>query len=293
MGYRFLFGIGAAAVASLALSCASRGGPASIVPPVPEGQATLSAAFQGLTAERPDSLRVLFAAEIHNPRSRPLLVDSLEGAVYLDGMELEGLRPESAAGTLLPASVPPGSSLSLPLVLDLGPEALSRAAESEADEYLLRLDLRAAASGGEIGPSASVEARIPRIREPVLTITEIAVKRAELINTRLVVSLRIDNPNPFPVQLSSLSYELFGDGRFWADGALSDVLSVQAGASAEKRLLLVMNFINMRRELLDQIIALKSVRYRFSGSASVGTGINYLPTFVMSFDKAGNSRVVE
>lgn len=293
MGYRFLFGIGAAAVASLALSCASRGGPASIVPPVPEGEATLSAAFQGLTAERPDSLRVLFAAEIHNPRSRPLLVDSLEGAVYLDGMELEGLRPESAAGTLLPASVPPGSSLSLPLVLDLGPEALSRAAESEADEYLLRLDLRAAASGGETGPSASVEARIPRIREPVLTITEIAVKRAELINTRLVVSLRIDNPNPFPVQLSSLSYELFGDGRFWADGALSDVLSVQAGASAEKRLLLVMNFINMRRELLDQIIALKSVRYRFSGSASVGTGIDYLPTFVMSFDKAGNSRVVE
>lgn len=290
MGYRFFFCIGAAV---LALSCASRGGPASIVQPAPEGQATLSAAFKGLTADRPDSLRVLFAVEIHNPRSRPLLVDRLEGAVSLNGMKLEGISPESALGTLLPASVPPASSLSLPLVIALGPEALSMASESEANEYRLRLDLRAAASGGEVGPSASIEALIPRIREPVLTITEIAVKRAELINTRLIVSVRVDNPNPFPVQLSSLAYELYGDGRFWADGVLSDILLVQGGASAEKRLFLVMNFINMRRELLDQIMALKAVRYRLSGSASVDTGIDYLPTFVMKFDRAGNSRVVE
>jgi hypothetical protein len=54
-----------------------------------------------------------------------------------------------------------------------------------------------------------------------------------------------------------------------------------------------MNFINMRRELLDQVIALREVRYRFAGEATVSTGVDYLPQFRMGFELSGNSEVVE
>jgi LEA14-like dessication related protein len=143
------------------------------------------------------------------------------------------------------------------------------------------------------GPSLSAFAAFPRVRAPEFTITSIAVMRAELINTRFRVDLRIDNPNVFPVRLSSLEYELYGAGRFWADGKMKTNLEVPPGESAETRLNLVMNFINMRRELLDEVVALGQVPYRFTGEALVDTGIPALPGFRARFDRSGYSAVLE
>jgi LEA14-like dessication related protein len=140
---------------------------------------------------------------------------------------------------------------------------------------------------------AEADVVFPHIKEPVFTITAIAVKKAELINTRFKVSLRVDNPNGFPVELSAFNYELYGSGRFWAGGKEAEVLSVPPGESAEKSLFIVMNFINMRRDLLDQVIAMKEVNYRFTGEALVSTGIAYLPQFRTSFDRSGFSEVIE
>jgi LEA14-like dessication related protein len=117
--------------------------------------------------------------------------------------------------------------------------------------------------------------------------------RAELINTRLKVRVRIDNPNGFAVDLSSFAYELYGSGRFWADGTVKDVMHIDPKASTERDLFLIMNFINMKRDLLDQVIALQTVDYRFAGESAVSTGIDYLPRFRMDFDRIGNSPVIE
>jgi LEA14-like dessication related protein len=148
-------------------------------------------------------------------------------------------------------------------------------------------------SGESLRVLASAEALFPPIREPEFIITAIAVKKAELINTRFKVNLRVENPNYFPVELSALNYELYGGGRFWADGQEQDILYIPPGGAAETELFLVMNFINMRRDLLDQVIALKQVRYRFTGEATVSTGIHYLPRFRTHFDRSGNSVVIE
>jgi LEA14-like dessication related protein len=139
-----------------------------------------------------------------------------------------------------------------------------------------------------------------RIQEPVLTITSIAVMKAELINTRFKVSLRIDNPNSVPLELSAFTYELYGGGRFWADGRENGaskedgaVMRIPPEGFAEKDLFLMMNFMNMKREVLDQIIALKAVDYRFCGDVLVSTGIESLPQFTMRFDRSGKSPVMQ
>jgi LEA14-like dessication related protein len=141
-------------------------------------------------------------------------------------------------------------------------------------------------------PPAPVAEPEPQLQEPVFTITSIAVMQAELINTRFKVSLRIDNPNRVPLELSAFTYELYGGGRFWADGEETAVMQIPPEGSAEKDLFLQMNFMNMKREVLDQIIALKTVRYRFSGDVLVSTGIESLPRFTMRFDRSGESPVI-
>jgi LEA14-like dessication related protein len=212
----------------------------------------------------------------------------------LNGEDPSAKLPKGKAVTLETAPGEEGA-LILRLNLDLPEEG------GDFDEYRSELRLRLApaeapgpaSGGGTAGPSLAAAASFPRIRLPGFTITSIAVMRAELINTRFRVDLRIDNPNIFPVKLSSLGYELYGTGRFWADGKMTANLEVPPKGSADTRLNLVMNFINMKRELLDEVIALGQVPYRFTGEALVDTGIPMLPSFRMDFDHSGYSAVIE
>jgi LEA14-like dessication related protein len=178
-----------------------------------------------------------------------------------------------------------GDELLLHLSLDL-PED-----EGDFDEYRVMLALNLAGPDGDLPLQA--EAVFPRIREPRFTIISISILKDELVNTRFRVDLRIDNPNIFPVVLSSFGYELYGQERFWARGEERDVLEVPAGGFAETRLLLVMNFINMGRDLLDEVIALGNVAYRFTGKVLVDTPVPLLPSFRMGFDQRGTSTVLK
>jgi hypothetical protein len=95
------------------------------------------------------------------------------------------------------------------------------------------------------------------------------------------------------VTLSSFNYELYGNGLLWADGTERNVLQIPERSSAGTSLFLVMNFTNMRRDLLDRVIRLQNVNYRFTGNARVTTGVDYLPFFNAGFDLSGYSAVLD
>jgi len=143
-----------------------------------------------------------------------------------------------------------------------------------------------------IPPPAAPEP-VPEVKEPAFTITEIKILQADLINTRLKLTIKIDNPNSFPITLSSFNYELYGDGKFWTDGAVKDLAVVPAQGSTETSFEIEMNFIGMKRRLLDDIIAMREVRYRITGSMQLDTDISGLPGFRINFDYSGNSAVIQ
>jgi LEA14-like dessication related protein len=93
------------------------------------------------------------------------------------------------------------------------------------------------------------------------------------------------------VELSSLKYELHGNGMFWADGIENDVVVVPANSSVETKFRFSMNFINMNRRLLDDVIAMRQVRYNFKGNAQVRASIPRAPVFTMNYDIFGLSEV--
>jgi LEA14-like dessication related protein len=245
-------------------------------------------------AGEPGRLSLYFLLSVENFRSSAARINIRNWrAVLNDGIQEKGAFLNfDPRDTVLAAH----ASHTFPVQLDLVLEDISLADALNPEEYRagLSLDLGFTFDSGEsLQVLASAETIFPSIREPEFIITAIAVKKAELINTRFKVNLRIENPNYFPVELSALNYELYGGGRFWADGQEQDILYIPPGGAAETELFLVMNFINMRRELLDQVIALRQVHYRFTGEATVSTGIDYLPRFRMRFDRSGNSVVIE
>ncbi|MDR1617500.1 MAG: LEA type 2 family protein [Treponema sp.] len=284
-------------VTGLVFSCKSDPAPAA----APEKEPRSSLKPDRIEAADPDRVTLYFALRVENPRSVPLHVEVASWRVLFDGAALDaetaalgtpGRDGEGGGPDILRLEVPEGAA-ELPLALDIDLKKWGGEGEGTDEcRAALTLDL-SRRYGGEELPTETVgaEALFPRIRRPEFTITEIAILQAELVNTRFRVTVRIDNPNVFPVNLSSFGYELYGAGRFWADGKEKDVLRIPARDSAEVKLFLMMNFINMRRELLDEIIAMRQVRYRFSGEALVETDISWLPEFRMRFDRSGRSDV--
>jgi len=129
------------------------------------------------------------------------------------------------------------------------------------------------------------------ILEPIFEISSIVILQADLVVTEFETILKITNPNVFALDLSSLTYELFGNGFSWAKGAGKNILHVPALSSIETKFIFEMNFINMRRQLLDDVIALRQVRYRFFGKAEVQPVLPSAPPFIINYDCAGLSDV--
>ena len=129
------------------------------------------------------------------------------------------------------------------------------------------------------------------ISEPVFEILSIVIIQADLVNTQFETILKIDNPNNFAVELSSLKYELFGNGLLWADGIENDIFRVGAQSSLEAKFRFSMNFINMNRRLLDDVIAMRQVQYRFRGTAVVRAAVSRAQAFTMNYDISGLSEV--
>jgi LEA14-like dessication related protein len=260
--------------------------------PAPPGQPALSLSFDHIEAAGPDDITLVLRVDAENPRATAMDI-SLEGwELTLNDRPVErGVELNIDDVTLAALSTE-----TMPGRLGLGGEALALGDQRDLTEYETELNLNLALKfhdGESLRKTVKARLSFPRIRQPEFTVSSLAVEQAELINTRFRVTLRIDNPNSYPLELSALNYELYGAGRYWAEGKETKVMRIPPMSSTEKDLFLLMNFTNMKREVLDQVIALRTVPYRFTGDVLVGTGIEYLPQFNMRFDRSGDSPVVQ
>jgi LEA14-like dessication related protein len=136
-----------------------------------------------------------------------------------------------------------------------------------------------------------IEEPVIIVKDPLFEIVSIVILQAELVNTQFETVLRIDNPNEFPVELSRIKYELYGNGMFWADGIENDILQIPAKSRKDTKFCFSMNFINMNRKLLDDIIAMHNVQYVFKGEADVRANYARIPVSTIKFNCSGLSEV--
>ena len=142
-------------------------------------------------------------------------------------------------------------------------------------------------------PPPVIEEQEPEIEviEPSFEVVSIYIIQADIVVTEFEAVIKIDNPNDFDVELSSIAYELYGNNAFWAGGTVKDIFVVPAQSSGETKFRFTMNFINMNRRLLDDVIAMRQVNYRFRGKAQVKPDIPKVDIFHVDFDCSGFSEV--
>ena len=246
-------------------------------------------AFSDIEADDPEKLRVLFNIKTENQ-----IPAGIRAGIASWRLEIDGQNAGDAFSLDYTRGEFPVVD-SIPLRLDMDIAALAAKGLAPKDEYNISLIVELDYSTPSIQTTrvaVQSNAVFPGVQAPSFSITDIAILQAELINTRFRVGIKIDNPNSFPIELSSFTYRLYGNGRFWADGSERNILRVNSKSSLSGNIFLLMNFIDMDRNLLDQIIRLDDVNYRFEGEAIVGTGVEYLPRFSDRFSLSGYSRVL-
>lgn len=271
----------------LFLSCKSKPVPVS----QSEAQPSASLVFSGIEADEPDHLRLSFSLGVFHPSTSAGEVQIESWQVLMEGQDASSAF---SMDNPPPGNFPVNSSTPIKLRMDIGALAAKGLAPRDDYSVTLRFNLVLPKSSA---PQAKIQvscvASFPGIQAPKFNITAIAILKAELINTRFRVTMKIDNPNPYSLTLSAFTYTLYGNGQLWANGMARDLVQVDGKSSVQGNLYLMMNFIDMDRKILDQVINLVDVNYRFEGEALVSTGIEYLPAFKNGFDLSGYSKVLD
>ena len=253
--------------------------------------------FERIEAFSIDQFALHYRLKIDNPQNQAVSVEIKDWKGSLNNIELTAdsasLTSDSGAVQNVNFTADPASSVEKSLVLHLKASGIPSV---NNDDYIANLVLILDFHYGDGAPDiceVAANAAFPRIREPRFQIISIAIIQADLVNTRFKANIRVDNPNSFPVNLSSIGYDLYGHGILWASGREADILHIPSKSSSETEFRFSMNFINMSRRLLDDIISMRQVSYRFTGEAEVETGIDWLPSFKMIYERSGNSDVLK
>ena len=252
--------------------------------------------FDTIEADTPEMLNLFFTLELENINDMdiPVVISSWEievnGSSTLTGFSSEFPNEVFNEAFIVEAH----DSVLFPITLEMNVPLLINRGLAPQDEYEIRLIINYEYFDNQSLQRTFVEetAVFPGVVRPEFNITAIAILQAELVNTGFRVGISIQNDNPYPVELAAFSYTLYGDGMLWADGSERNIIGINGKTTLRGNIFLVMNFIDMSRSLLDQIIMLEDVNYRFTGEAVVHTGVYYLPSFVTDFDLRGYSVVL-
>jgi len=265
-------------------------------PPVPDPDPILAITDARVRALSLYDLRASCIVEAYNPGTRELVLESVLPVFSVEGSEtvLDALVPSLSSQERVLA---PGSILGIPLELEFNLQELEEAGLVVGERtdlgWVFRADLVfLAVDGSKRGLSVQIDDRFPVIREPKVSIKSIKILRSVLINTTLKLTLTLENPNGFPVEFRSLAYKLYGEGRPWADGNAEAAVLLGGQTELDTEILITMNFIDMKRDLLDMVNQLKTVSYRLKGETLIGTGMDFLPEFRMDFDERGSTEVL-
>ena len=273
--------------------------PRMVLPP--ETLPVLSILTMKATALDQHRSTLMATVRVQNPRSAGvvLLQPTLHVELKLDtgGYDLGTIQTDSD----IQVAAFSESTFELPLemdtrILDQGIAGFEDQSVAEVQASLtatarVQPDAAGQPATGLVHLAAEAEASVQLIREPDLRILAINLVKHELINVILEVVIEVSNPNAFPLEFDQLAYDFFGEGKRWSRGKERKALLIPAKGAASTKIPVMLNFTDMDRRVFDLVEKLQVVNYRLSGTATVRTGLDFLPEFNMGFERPGAVKV--
>lgn len=109
------------------------------------------------------------------------------------------------------------------------------------------------------------------VSAPEVSLTNVAIERLDIGEQTFLLSFDVNNPNPFPLPVSTISYAVKLDGQRFASGETTSSFTVPAGSGSEFSISVDLNLLQTAPDLLFIVrdAARRDVPYALSGEFGI------------------------
>jgi len=228
---------------------------------------------------------LLFDLMINNPNPIGLTTEGFEYEFLIEGESF--LKGKQEGRVQIDAN---GSSI-IPFPLTVGYMSVYRVfgllKEKDSAEYTLSLSLFFDLPLlGKVEVPVRHVGEIPLLKLPAIVPSSLRVERISLSSADLVLSLLVDNPNPFEFDVSVFRYALTINSRQWAEGVSRDI-TVRPKRRSVIEIPLSINFIEIGESILDLLEGEEIVPYELRGEVDILTPLPLLGEIALPFELSG------
>jgi len=234
-----------------------------------------------------DKIDLLFDLKVTNPNSISIHLSGydydliISDASFLNGQQNNAI--DLAAN---------GSSL-LQLPISITFKSLFEIYQSVKDADSLRYTLKTGFSFnlpvlGDVRIPVSRDGSFPVVRIPSISLSQIRLNKLNFMGADLKMSIRVQNPNAFSLNLKGLDYKLDVNGSNWFSGKNIQNLYINGKGESVLELPFSLNFLEMGKTAYDMLSGSAKLQYKFSGKTDLTTSLKLLGEIKLPFNKEGD-----
>ncbi len=237
-----------------------------------------------------DAINLLFDIDVRNPNSLGIKLNQFDydmqinGNSFLSGINDNGL--EIAANGQ--------KTVQLPLTLKFADlyKTFTGLKEKDSTSYQLKAGFAFDVPIiGSVRVPVNKSGSLPNLKLPKISIGSLKLARLSLSGADLELTIDIDNPNVFGINLNDLAYTFNVNGRTWGTGQADQLLSVSEKGKGALKLPISLNFLEMGMGLYSIINGDEDLSYSFDSDVNFGSTLSLLGNTKLRFDKTGKLKI--
>ncbi len=167
---------------------------------------------------------------VDNPNPIGLNLAGLDYALELSGKPV--FSGESSEGMSIAASGKSTVKVPISLTYDNLKKVYDLASGKDEIPYRLSGQVKLNTPIGPMPIPYNVSGKLPVVRAPKIAEVGLKVRNLSITEAKFDVSIKLDNPNSFPLDISKLSYQLKMDGKDFSEGEMESA-SIPAKSEGE------------------------------------------------------------
>jgi LEA14-like dessication related protein len=238
-----------------------------------------------------EALDLMFNLAVENPNPVGITVNKYDYELELN--DLSFLKGEQDSGLRL--SSESSSTVGIPLTLRFAEvySVLGSLEGEDSTRYRFRtnftIDVPVA---GAIQIPVQTSGYVPVIRLPEIGFESITLKRLSLTGADAAIIVRLKNPNAFSLVANNFRYSFAIEGRTVFSGIADEGFRIARKDESTIEFPLSLSFADLGISLYRILSGEQSAEYRFNGSATFDTSLDFLQKVPLDFDHSGPLRIL-
>lgn len=141
---------------------------------------------------------------------------------------------------------------------------------------------------GAIPVSVADSGKLPVPKVPKISVSNIELGKMDFKTANVILTLDVENPNTFDVDITSLIYDINVAGSTWAKSSLKKTVALKNSTHSQIAIPIKLNIWDMGGSVLESLTKQKPLSYNVTGNMAVNTDLPLFREIKFPFDYSAN-----